>query len=248
MGAPYYFEDFTEGHYRFLLRLASQSYRFAAFGEFQSEDRIVLWRHDVDMSMQRAHRLAEIEAEEGIRSTYYVLFHSDFYNLLERPVSDLVRRIARLGHDIGLHFDASYYGETASEEILDARLRSEKRILEDVTGSPVASFAYHNPEVGDLFRFDRDVIGGMINVYGSTIRSRFGYCSDSNGYWRYRRLKDVLLAAADERLQVLTHPAWWQERAMSPADRVRRCIDGRAAKQIELYTRALQSQGRKHVS
>ena len=54
------------------------------------------------------------------------------------------------------------------------------------------------------------------------------YVSDSNGYWRFERLPEVLAAGAHERLHVLTHPEWWQEEAMSPRERILRCIAGRA--------------------
>lgn len=54
--------DFTEEHYRELLRLARGRYRFAAFTDDATGERSILWRHDVDISPQRAQALARIEA------------------------------------------------------------------------------------------------------------------------------------------------------------------------------------------
>ena len=92
-----------------LLRpLEAGGYGFARYGERPS-GRHVLWRHDVDVSMHRAARLAEIEAERGVVATYFVNPRSVFYNLLEPEIEVLLRRIRSLGHEIGLHFDAGAY-------------------------------------------------------------------------------------------------------------------------------------------
>ena len=89
-----------------LRQLEAAGYRFARYGERPS-DRHVLWRHDVDVSMHRAARLAEIEAERGAVATYFVNPRSAFYNLLEPEIEVLLRRIRSLAHEIGLHFDVA---------------------------------------------------------------------------------------------------------------------------------------------
>src|SRR4029079_6101206 len=95
--------DFTEDGYRCAGAVAKRSYSFDPFGT-KLEDPHVLWRHDVDASVHRAARLARIEAEEGVRATYFLSFHSAFYNLLERPVFDAARAVLGAGHWLGLHF------------------------------------------------------------------------------------------------------------------------------------------------
>src|SRR4051812_26225051 len=94
--------DFTEEHYRELLRLAGEKYEFVSFTDTQRAGRTVLWRHDIDMSPQRALALARMEAEEEVAATYLVLLHSEFYNALESSVVDVLRRIVDLGHHLGL--------------------------------------------------------------------------------------------------------------------------------------------------
>ena len=237
--------DFTEAEYRRLLRLALSSYRFIAFPELRSaEPRSVLWRHDIDLSVHRALALARIEAEEGVRTTYFLNLHSAFYNALESDVARRVREIVALGHDLGVHFDPTFYTRRAIP--LEEALAWERRLLESVFGSAVSSFSLHNPDAAG-WRDDRDEIAGLVNAYGGTLRALFAYCSDSNGYWRFRRLRDVLEAAEDERLHVLTHPEWWVPEPMLPRARVARCIDGRAARQHERYDRALDEMGRRNV-
>lgn len=244
----YYFEDFTENEYRKLLKIVKANWRFINYPECKSAGKVCLWRHDLDFSVHRAYRLAQIEAEEGVCATYFIHLHSEFYNPLEREISNLIVEIDNLGHDLGLHFDPAFYGPRiqTSQDML-AFLRLERELLENMFQATVQAFSFHNPDVGNWLDMDQDEIGGMINTYGPYFKEHYGYCSDSNGYWRFRRLRDVLEAAEDEKLQVLTHPGWWVPKPMTPRARIARCINGRAAKTAMRYDRLLAEQGRENV-
>ena len=80
----------------------------------------------------------------------------------------------------------------------------------------------HNPSVSGTQDLDVEELGGMLHAGARSVRDRYPYISDSNGYWRFERLPEVLAAGEHERLHVLTHPEWWQEEAMSPRDRIMR--------------------------
>ncbi|MDR1922170.1 MAG: hypothetical protein LBS31_10590 [Candidatus Adiutrix sp.] len=244
----HHFEDFTEGRYRGLLELARRNYRFIGYEDFKSEGRNILWRHDVDMSAHRAFRLAEIEAEAGISATYFILLHSSFYNPLEKTVADLVEGILGLGHRLGLHFDPGFYGLNINDlNGFQEALLMEKNILETVFKKEVRAFSFHDPDTGSWLNFEEDIFAGLINAYGAYFKSRYSYCSDSNGYWRFHRLSDLLEKAAAERLHILTHPAWWVPEAAAPRERVSRAIDGRAAFQHRFYDEFLAAHGRKNI-
>ncbi len=246
----YYFEDFTENEYRKILKLAKQSWEFIPFAEYRRSGRLCLWRHDLDFSVHRAYRLAQIEAEEGLRATYFILLHSPFYNALENEVLRLISGIRDLGHDLGLHFDPTSYTDLFhSADLFAEKLAFEQGILSSVFGVEIRAFSLHNPTVGDwLVRAEQeDEIAGMVNAYGPYTRHNYGYCSDSNGYWRFRRLRDVLTAATDERLHVLLHDGWWTPEAMSPRQRISRAIEGRAAWQLRIYDQMLAETGRENV-
>jgi len=246
---PHNTSDFTEQHYRELLRVAAKTYSFTTFTDaFSAPGRPLIWRHDVDLSVHRAARLAAIEWEEGVHATYLFSPHSPFYNVLEREVAGRIRAIADLGHSVGLHFDPQFYGLAENDELqLEHRLAAERRLVEDALGIELVAFSFHDPSPSLIRTQRRDAIAGMANAYGPTMAERFAYCSDSNGYWRFRRLHDVLEAAVDERLHVLTHPEWWTPEAMSPRDRVARCIDGRAARLHQTYDERLEEMGRLNV-
>lgn len=229
----YRFSDFTREHYRQLLQLAKRSYVFRSYTDFSRDERFVLWRHDVDLSMQAALALARIEAEEECRATYFLNPHSEFYNVLEREITLCVREIISLGHHIALHLDSQYYG-IQSEAELDSVVLREKALLESFFEGPVDAVSFHNP-TQFMLSCRRWSYGGLVNAYAEYFQNEVGYCSDSNGYWRHRRLADVLESGEEERLQVLTHDGWWQEAPMSARARVYRCVQGRAEKLMRSY-------------
>lgn len=234
--------DFTEDGYRDAVALAKRSYSFEPFGT-KLEDPHVLWRHDVDASVHRAARLARIEAEEGVRATYFLSFHSPFYNLLEPAVHHAAREVLDAGHWLGLHFDSAFPGRGEVAE----RIAREAAQLGDLLESPVVAFSFHNPGlVNEDFAVEDDVVGGLVNAYSRSIREGYRYVSDSNGYWRYERLADVL-EDAPPRLHVLTHPEWWQEEPLAPRARIARCVEGRAAAVLRDYDALLKAAGRANV-
>ena len=241
----YHFSDFTRENYRNLLRLARQTYIFRTYTDFKRDERFILWRHDVDFSVHAARKLARIEAEENVSATYFLNLHSEFYNLLEREITDCVRDILGLGHPIGLHFDCRYHC-IQNEEELEHSLKRESMILEEFLGQEIRVFSFHIPKPLTM-EYPQLELAGLVNTSAEYFRSQVAYCSDSNGYWRFRRLYDILCEARDERLQVLTHTEWWQEKVMSPKERLNRCIDGRAEKSKEWYDRILIESGRKNV-
>jgi hypothetical protein len=238
----FHFADFTLDNYRRLLRLARQNYTFRGFTDFRKDERFVLWRHDADLSMHAARNLARLEAEEGVTATYFLQLHSDFYNLLEYEVTECVREIVARGHHLGLHFDSHYYGITSEGQLQEHLLR-EKDVLEAFFAQGVRVFSFHKPTPLTM-NCKAGEYAGLINTYAEYFQTHVGYCSDSNGYWRHRRLEDVLHEARDPRLQVLTHGGCWTRRVTSPRERVMRCIGGRAAKVLAQYEATVREFGR----
>ena len=238
----WHIEDFTEASYREIVVTARARYAFEPFGT-EADGPHVLWRHDVDYSMHRAVALARLEAEAGARATYFVTLHSDLYNVLEPAVHARAREIAALGHWIGLHFDAGFH---AGGE-LDERAAWEGRVLSETLEVPVKAVSLHNPSVSATVTFDAEELGGMVHAGARSVRDRYTYISDSNGYWRFDRLPEVVAAGAHERLHVLTHPEWWQERAMSPRARILRCIEGRGRASQATYDALLADNERVNV-
>ncbi|BCB21374.1 hypothetical protein OCUBac02_42680 [Bosea sp. ANAM02] len=198
--------------------------------------------------MHRAARLAQIEAEEGAVSTYFVNPRCTFYNLFEPEIMRLLNTIRSYGHEIGLHFDAGAYDVTEwTAAALDKALARERALLELALDAPVRCVSWHNPDMSNLLAFDAEEIGGLINAYGASLKRDYTYCSDSNGYWRFQPMAEVI-AAGHPRLHLLTHPAWWAPEPMPPSERIDRAIMGRARAVRRDYDALLARGGRRNIT
>lgn len=245
----YHYSDFTENHYIKLLKIAKKNYKFITFNDYKKLDRTILWRHDIDDSPHRAYSLAKIEGSQNIKTTYFLTIHSNFYNTFENEIFKLIKNILKLGHSIGLHFDPTFYKENFGENCdYDEFVYFEKSLIEKMFNTEINAISIHNPTTLDEFDMKREYIDGMVNTYSDYIMKHYTYCSDSNCYWRFQRLYDVLLRATDERLHVLTHDSCWTPKPMSPRDRISRAIDGRAKKQHVTYDKFLKEHNRENIS
>ena len=175
---------FDLGHYRELLDAARQGgYRFAFFDREPSAGDLLL-RHDVDLSLDAALRVAELEAEAGAAATYFLMTRSVFYNLASPEGERTLARLRELGHRVGHH---------ALHPHVD---------LDDRFDSVVA---WHNPDPA----FMREPIEGAVNVMQAPWFDPDHYRSDSNQHWRSGCPHEELATGRFEWLQLLTHPEIW---------------------------------------
>jgi hypothetical protein len=234
-------EDFTLANYRQLIQLAKQRFFFATYDNLDSstskQSKQLWWRHDVDSSINRAVHLARIERDEGVKATYFIMLHSEFYNFFEKNQISLLEEIISYGHDIGLHFDPTFY-EISNISELEIAIKKEVEILQAVLGVKPVALSYHSPTHEHL-AFDAHEYGGLTNCYSQYFKNVVSYCSDSNGYWRFRRLEDVLKDENISILQVLTHPECWQDSIMPHRQRIFRCAYGRAEAIMDSYDKGL---------
>ena len=240
------FKDFTEKHYTDILNEAKKHYKFIFFG-MPSDTPHILLRHDLDTSVYRALKLARIERKCGVLSTYFLRLHSDFYNPLEKETHSMMRAIIDMGHRIGLHFDAEFYGSIVNKKKLDALLLRERQLIEEWFNVDVLAVSFHNPQATGLMGFNANSYCGMVNAYGGEVMRTHKYVSDSNGYWRFDRLYDVIYGRKYRHLQVLIHPEWWDEEPKTPKQRIRDIIEYRAQSSMNEYLNLLESAGRPDV-
>lgn len=135
-----------------LLRIPSVQFRtMAAFmREGAAADRVtVIIRHDIDADIVAAIRLAELEAERGIGATHYVLHTAAYYGHFVEGVfrrnaamAWCYRRIAALGHEVGLHIDPLYVYQEHGVDGAEA-MTQELAWLRGL-GIPIVGAAAHN--------------------------------------------------------------------------------------------------------
>jgi peptidoglycan/xylan/chitin deacetylase (PgdA/CDA1 family) len=230
---PLNFETYLQ-----MVKLVTELRKTIRYTEIENNNNFVLWRHDCDMSLNRARHIAEIDAEHGIRATFFILPHSDYYNIFELKQTKLIRELTGLGHDIGLHLDVAYHSAVSGVFDLERSISKDKYLLEEIAETKIEAFSYHNP-TPEILKSDSSEYSGLINCYSKLIRETVDYGSDSNGYWRHQPIPDILLDKNKTRLQILTHPEWWLKEAPSPRDHVLRCAYGRAIKTVSNYDFAM---------
>ncbi len=241
----YKFSDFTLTHYKKIIKTLKKNHIFSRFTNFKKNTNFVLKRHDVDFSLENALEIAIIEKDLGVNSTYFLMLHSEFYNLLEKKSIETVKTISNLGHEIGLHFDAQFYGISNDKELND-KITLEKRILEEFLDVKIEVFSFHITTPFTMscqnFRY-----GNLINTYSSYFQNNLGYCSDSNGYWRFNRMIDYVKENHNKSLQILTHPAWWTKQIDSPKSKIEKLINHSRTIIKKSYEDTLSSFGRENI-
>jgi len=200
--------SFDLGHYGELLDAArAGGYRWAGF-DTEPRDGDLLLRHDVDLSLDAALRMAELEAEAGAQATYFLMTQSVFYNLESPEGERALERLRELGHRVGLH---AVYPHAR----LDGRF------------DPVV--AWHNPDP----QYMREPIEAAINVMEEPWFSPETYRSDSNQHWRSGCPHDGLRTGEFLWLQLLTHPEIWAYPGKTMGQTMRVMLDVERERRLE---------------
>lgn len=210
--------EFTHEWYRALLEhLRGAGYRFVPFENDLGADEIAL-RHDVDLSLGAARRMAQLESELDIQSTYCVLVSSSLYNPLDEYARETLEEIRGFGHDVALHFSTHTYweGEPATIE-LERRVREEQSILGAAQGSVPRTVSFHRPPSWVLDR----KFEGFQSTYAPRFFSEVEYIADSSQRWRE---DPPPWESLPDRFQLLTHPGLWSERDTDFERQVERAV------------------------
>jgi hypothetical protein len=223
---------FTLTEYRSLIRLAKKRFPFISFTDYLQYEKFVLWRHDVEYNVNEMNILAEINTEEGIKSTFFVQLHCIFYNFWDKINTGIFKNWLKWGHDIGLHFDCGYHDSVFDR--MEELILKEKAILEDTLETAVHSFAYHNPNP-KILKYSENY-GGLINAYNKDfLGGNITYVSDSNGRWRENTLRDVLENTNIKKVQANLHDTWWNNQRIPQIKKLENALRENAEKQISIY-------------
>jgi hypothetical protein len=207
--------DFSLTGYKSLIRtFIKAGYKTCFFKELDLSKSQLILRHDVDFSLKAALDIAKVEAELGVSSHFYVLLRTEFYNLCSPNDLKQVQALAELGHNVGLHFDASLYDQQLDK--LEAAIASECNILEAIMGQDVTSISFHRP-AQKLLGLNKKLAGRQ-HAYEPRFFSEIAYVTDSQGLFRYGHPLDHEAFKARKAMQLVTHPIWWPK--YSSADKM----------------------------
>jgi hypothetical protein len=200
--------SFDLAHYMEILEAArTGGYRFTTFGEPPTRGDILL-RHDIDLSLDAAVQMAELEAGMEVQTTYLLMTESVFYNLASSEGVAAVARLRELGHVVGLH-------------AVHPNVELDKRF------DPVVS--WHNPKA----EYMSESIPGAINVYAEPYFDPPSYRSDSNQHWRSGCPHEELRGGGFPWLQILVHPAIWVYQGATMGLTMRSMLNAEKARRLE---------------
>ena len=195
-------------HYREILEAAlAGGYRFRRFEEVPERGDLFL-RHDIDLSLDAALRMAELEAELGVQATYLLMTESVFYNLASSEGVTAAARLRELGHAIGLH---AVYPTVELDDRFDAVV------------------SWHNPQA----EYMSEQVPDAINVYAEPYFSPQSYRSDSNQHWRSGCPHEELRGGGFPWLQILVHPAIWVYPGATMGQTMRALVEAEKARRLE---------------
>jgi len=167
-------------------------------------------RHDVDVSLKIAYQMALMEKEIGVKSVYFVMVNSPFYNIQEIQQNDLLRRISNSGFQIGLH--ANIRKDSEISEIEDM-VEAQREVLQISLGSPISLISFHHPTAKErCFVFEKK---SLFNIYQLS-DFKVSYFSDSNMQLDINALEES--AKQSRNIQLLIHPIWWYSKIDKPGD------------------------------
>lgn len=186
--------DFTLNQYELLCQvIAGSSYQILTIEEYinnqHQPENIIILRHDVDRFPANALRMAELEHRLGIYSTYYFRHTSNVF----KP--SIIQQIARLGHDIGYHYEtlSKAHGDfDKALRLFGLELKDFRKITTIQTismhGSPLSPF--DNRDMWQKFDFHKfDLVG---EAYLSIDYQEIQYFTDTGRTWQrtYFNLRD----------------------------------------------------------
>lgn len=145
--------DFSYNHYELILNNLKNKFDFSHFDNCSSND--VILRHDVDLSLESALKMAKLENNLGIQATYFILFHSELYNPFNQRSSKIISEIIKLNHKIGFHYNGEYY--------IKNNLDPKNSIIEEIK----IMESHYNTDISIISAHDPGIINLQINLSGN---------------------------------------------------------------------------------
>jgi len=193
--------DFSHRHYQEVLKNAMKTHSFYTFKDFPKmpDKCYILLRHDVDMQLEKALQMAEVDYDLGVSSTFFFRIHGP-YNIFQKRA--LIKRIVCLGHEVGFHYEPVFY---LKHKLEPDTMLEEIKLFKKRLNIEVKSVAAHLPFIAP---FHVNLAGtGYLDVYSSPFFKEIKYISDSDKVWREGCMCKWI--ELQPKLQILVHPEWW---------------------------------------
>jgi hypothetical protein len=190
----------------------------------------IILRHDVDRKPDQALKIAQIEYELGLRSTFYFRLVKEVFQ------PEIIKQIESLGHEIGYHYEVldKAKGNTNKAILIFKEELDELRKVANVTticmhGNPLTSLVNRDIWIHHNFK-DFRIIG---EAYISIDYNKVSYFTDTGRAWNSSKhsIKDIVrnntnnnekIKSTDELISlikncipesicIVTHPNRWTD-------------------------------------
>ena len=212
--------NYTE--YTNIINLIKQNLPIIDFADVNAHtEKFCVIRHDIEFSIDRAVKLAELEKDLGVKTTYTVQLRNNTYNALSEKNIEAIHYIKGLGHCIALHQNPPLMPK---KDLIDYVLK-DIETLEHYYGFEIDRYAFHRPKQEQLKMYLE--IPGKINLYGKKYFHYFDgrkptnmevtYLADSNHEWKYGHPMGLDFQTAKnpygkvKKLQLNLHPFSWSK-------------------------------------
>ena len=204
----YIHKDINIESYIDLMKLLNDNeYATVKYNEIEMYDKYIIIRHDVDIDLNYAYKMALIEHQHSCKSTFFIMLHNPLYNTLTKDCILILKKILELGHSIGLHFDPTFYDIKTENELIN-KVKYEVNTFSYFLNNKVNYISFHQPlpEYLNKDYFIKDIFE---SVYNSKYFTDIRYISDSMGQWREESIIDLIRKNKTRKIQFLSHPALW---------------------------------------
>lgn len=200
---------FTYDWYKnFINKAKENGYIFSSYTSYINNDKSIILRHDVDMSIDKALEMAIVESEMNVSSTYFFLLTSNFYNLFNKENKDKLIKIMNLGHQIGLHFDEKQYAHTNIDDLVSS-INNEISLLQNLIKSKIEIYSNHRPSSLTINESSH-ITTQAKSAYSNEFFTNMKYFSDSRMNWR-EDFDKVIQESTVKKIQVCIHPIWYED-------------------------------------
>lgn len=208
--------DNIEFTYTFLEKLYTKiinsNYQVTNYINADDYQKSIIIRHDIDLSLEKALELARFENKLNIKSSYFLLLSTSFYNLFTKKSKEIVEEIIGLGHDVGIHFDETQYSISCASDY-SKYINYEKDIFKQLFDIDANVVAMHRPS---KFILENNLeFESIINTYSKKFFKEYAYYSDSRMQYKVDII-DKITSEEDDKIQLLIHPIWYNDDNQKP--------------------------------
>jgi len=236
-------ESFSYEEYTYIINWLKIHYNIVKFSDIKSAtESFCVIRHDVEYSIDRAYKLAKLEYELGIQTTYLFQIRNNCYNTLSTKNTPIIRKIYNMGHTIGLHV---HTGLLHNYNNISELIKQDINILSNSIGIDMNVFSFHRPTI-DMLLLNLK-IKGFINAYdnlyfhaykGRAPRNlQVKYISDSNHMWKY----GYPTSTNYPKLQLNFHPFSWTKKGYENTPNFKTLINERNKEMVTSISKEIRT-------